>query len=229
MIKFQNVSKIFYSQREPIVALSDVSFEIKKGEFVSIVGKSGAGKTTLFKLLIGEEQPTKGEVLFEEKNVAEMGLAELQTLRKGIGVVHQDYKLLFSKTVRENLEYVMEVIGASDRDIKRDVPQVLELVGLETRMLDFPEELSGGEKQRLAIARALCHRPKVILADEPTGNLDLYNTFDVIDLLTKVHRFGTTVILATHDKEIVERLQTRVITLENGKVLRDDPAGKFIL
>ena len=229
MIKFQNISKIYKIQSGPIVALDNVSFGISEGEFVSIVGKSGAGKSTLVKLLIGEEKPTNGDIFFKGESVPSMKKEELQALRRNIGVVHQDYKLLFSKTVSENLEYVMQVIGASNEEIKRDVPQVLDIVGLLNRRDNFPDELSGGEKQRLAIARALCHRPKVILADEPTGNLDLYNSFSVINVFKKIHHFGTTIILATHSKEIVDNLEQRVITLEHGKIIQDKRKGKFIL
>jgi len=229
MIKFQRVSKIYYSKIAPVVALSDVSFEIQKGEFVSIVGKSGAGKTTLIRLLVGEEKPTKGSIFFKGKKVNEMSPKEIQYLRRKIGVVYQDYKLLFSKTVKENVEYVMQVIGASDKDIKRDVPQILEIVGLEDKAFHFPSQLSGGEKQRLAIARALCHRPEVLLADEPTGNLDLYNTFEIVKLLKKIHQLGTTVLLATHNKEVVESLKGRVISLDNGKIIYDHKKGEFIL
>ncbi|MDI6883443.1 MAG: ATP-binding cassette domain-containing protein [Patescibacteria group bacterium] len=229
MIKFQNVSKIFYSQGKPIVALENVSFEIKKGEFVSIVGRSGAGKTTLVRLLINEIEPTAGELFFKGMSLQKMNQKELQTLRKKIGVVHQDYKLLLSKNVKENIEYVMQVIGAPDKDISRDVPQILELVGLRERAENFPQELSGGEKQRLAIARALCHRPEVIVADEPTGNLDLYNTFEIINLLKKIHSFGTTLVLATHNKEVIDRLKKRVVTLEEGRMVHDLQKGKFLL
>lgn len=228
MISFRTVTKIYHSSRKPIVALQDVSFQVQKGEFVSIAGTSGAGKTTLIRLLIGEEKPTRGEVFFERKNIHQ-NQKDLQKLRRKIGVVHQDYKLLSLKTVAENVAYVMQVIGASDRDIQRDVPQILDIVGLTERVGNFPEELSGGEKQRLAIARALCHRPEVIVADEPTGNLDLYNTFEIVNLLKKIHRLGTTIILATHNKEVIVGLDRRVITLEEGKLIRDDPQGKFIL
>ncbi|MCD6233348.1 ATP-binding cassette domain-containing protein [bacterium] len=229
MISFRNITKIYNLSKEPIVALKDVSFEIEKGEFVSIVGKSGAGKTTLIRLLIGEEKPTSGDILFKGESVPKMNLREIQLLRRKIGVVYQDYKLLKKKNVRENVSYIMEVIGAPRRSILRDVPQILEIVGLENRQLNFPAELSGGEKQRLAIARALCHRPEVIVADEPTGNLDVYNTFEIIELLKKIHSFGQTIILATHNKDIVDNLEKRVITLSKGRVVRDDPHGEFIL
>ena len=229
MIQFKNVSKIYYSAQNPVVALADVSFQITKGEFVSIVGKSGAGKTTLIKLLIGEEKPTSGVIFFKGRNVSEMSPRGIQFLRRKIGVIYQDYKLLPGKTVRENVEYIMQVIGAKDKDILRNVPQVLEIVGLADRQSSFPQELSGGEKQRLAIARALIHRPEVIVADEPTGNLDLYNTFEIVNLLKKIHQFGTTVILATHNKEVIDSLEERVITLDQGKIIHDQKKGKFIL
>ncbi len=194
-----------------------------------MVGKSGAGKTTLVRLLIGDEQPTEGKVFFKEKSVENMKGKEVLSLRQRVGVVHQDYKLLYSKTIKENVEYIMQVIGASDKDIKRDTPQVLDLVGLLGREDDFPAELSGGEKQRLAIARALCHRPEVIVADEPTGNLDLYNTFQIVNLLKKIHKMGTTIILSTHNKDVIENVRKRVITLEEGRIIQDNEKGKFIL
>lgn len=229
MIKFESITKIYSSNNNTIFAVKDVSFQIEQGEFVSIIGKSGAGKTTLIKLLIGEEKPSQGEVFFKDKAVQIMKQKELQNLRQKIGVIYQDYKLLLSKNVRENVEYIMQVIGALDKDISRDVPQILEIVGLGHRQENFPMELSGGEKQRLAIARALCHRPEVIIADEPTGNLDLYNAFEIMNILKKIHSLGTTVILATHHKGIVDNLKQRVVVLEQGRLVRDDKQGKFIL
>ncbi|PIZ01274.1 cell division ATP-binding protein FtsE [bacterium (Candidatus Gribaldobacteria) CG_4_10_14_0_8_um_filter_33_9] len=229
MIEFKNVSKIYHSKKERVVALSDISFEIKKTEFVSIIGKSGAGKTSLIKLLINEEKPTQGEIFFEQECVQKMNQKTLQNLRQRVGVVHQDYKLLLAKNVRENVEYVMQVIGASEKEISRDIPQILEMVNLGHRQENFPLELSGGEKQRLAIAKALCHQPEVIIADEPTGNLDVYNTFEIIDILKKIHQLGTTVILSTHNKGIVDNLKQRVIVLDQGKIIRDSEQAKFIL
>jgi len=230
MIKFQNVTKIFpsHSSGQPTCALDDVSFEINKEEFVSIAGKSGAGKTTLLKLLLAETKPTSGQIFFDDKDLSKIKSTQLPQLRKKIGAVFQDYKLLPSKTVYENIAYVMEVIGASDAEIIRDAPQVLEIVGLKEKSQNFPAELSAGERQRVAIARALIHRPEVILADEPTGNLDPYNTLDIIHLLLKIHTLGTTVVLATHNKEIINSLQKRVITLEKGRVMRDEEKGRFI-
>jgi len=231
MVKFKNVTKIYsnHSGVSPIMALEDISFEVKEKEFVSIVGRSGAGKTTLLKLLLAEEKPTQGQIFFDDKNVNNLESGELPQLRRKIGAVFQDYKLLSSKTTYENISYVMEVIGASNEEIFRDVPKILEIVGLENRANNFPAELSGGEKQRVAIARAIAHRPEVILADEPTGNLDPYNTLDIIRLLLKIQEIGTTVILATHNKEIINRLGKRVITLETGKIIRDEERGRFIL
>ena len=226
MIKFHKITKI-YSKN--IVALDNVSFEVKPQEFVSLVGKSGAGKTTLFKLLLGEEKPTSGRVFFNKQDVHKIKKSKLPFLRRKIGVVFQDYKLLPTKTTYENVAYALEVIGASDKEIKRDVPEVLEIVGLTERANNFPIELSGGEKQRAAIARALIHRPDVILADEPTGNLDPYNAAGIIQLLININKLGTTIILATHNKEIVNKLGKRVITLEEGKIVRDEEKGRFVL
>jgi cell division transport system ATP-binding protein len=226
MIKFDKVSKIYPGNA---IALEDVSFEIKEREFVSIAGKSGAGKTTLLKLLLVEEKPTQGRIFFEGEDITKIKPRELPEFRREIGAVFQDYKLLPSKTTYENVAYALEVIGASDQEISRDVPKVLEIVGLAEKANNFPAELSGGERQRVAIARALIHRPEVILADEPTGNLDPYHTLDIIRLLLKIQEMGTTVILATHNKEIINRLGKRVITLEKGRVIRDEARGRFIL
>jgi len=225
MISFQAVTKIFPRN---ILALENVSFEIKPKEFVSIAGKSGAGKTTLLRILLAEEKPTKGQIFFDGQDLSKIEPAKLPQLRRKIGAVFQDYKLLPSKTTYENVAYVMELIGATEEEIARDVTQVLEIVGLENRAQNFPAELSAGERQRTAIARALIHRPDVILADEPTGNLDPYHTLDIIRLLLKIHELGTTVILATHNKEIINSLEKRVITLEEGRVIRDEEKGRFV-
>jgi cell division transport system ATP-binding protein len=202
---------------------------VQPKEFVSIVGRSGAGKTTLIKLLIGEEKITEGEIFFRNKNIARIKSNELQKIRKKIGVVYQDYRLLSSKTVYENVSYILEVMGFSDQDIARDVSRILGIVRLRERAKNFPEELSGGEQQRLVIARALVHQPEIVIADEPTGNLDPYNTFEIINLFKKINESGTTVILATHDKRIIDGLAKRVITLEAGRLIRDEQEGKFIL
>jgi len=232
VIKFQKVTKIYNANLtgcKPTVALDEVSFEVEPKEFVSLVGKSGSGKTTLLRMLLAEEYPTSGQVFFEGQNIHRIGPDALPDLRRKIGVVFQDYKLLPAKTAHENIAYVMEVIGASEREIARDVPKILEIVGLRDKANNFPAELSGGEKQRVAIARALIHRPEVILADEPTGNLDPYHTLEIVQLLLKIHELGTTIILATHNKEVINRLGRRVITLDNGRLVRDDMRGRFVL
>lgn len=230
MIIFKNVTKVYNSSAgQAICALKDICFKINEKEFVSIVGKSGAGKTTLLKLLLAEEKPTEGRVFFEGQDVHRLKPKNLPKLRRRMGMVFQDYKLLPFKTTRENIAYIMEVMGASDEEIKRDVPQVLEIVGLTHRANNFPGELSGGERQRAAIARALVHRPDVILADEPTGNLDPYNTSEIIRLLVKIYELGTTVVLSTHNKEIINSLKKRVITLEDGQLIQDQEKGRFIL
>lgn len=226
MIKFDKVTKIYPSGD---IVLQDVSFEVKKGEFVSIVGKSGAGKTTLIKLILGLEEPTYGNVFFDGENIHAISGEQLQSVRRKIGSIYQDYKLLPQKTVYENVAYIMEIEGKTNEEIETQVPKVLEIIGLKEKMDNFPDELSGGEQQRLAVARALVKHPEVIVADEPTGNLDPYNTYEVIALLERVHKSGKTVILCTHDKEIVNKLQKRVITIENGKVIRDEEKGRFII
>ncbi|MCK4781885.1 ATP-binding cassette domain-containing protein [Candidatus Parcubacteria bacterium] len=227
MIKFQNVTKIYPYPK--VAALRNVSFNVEKGEFVSIIGKSGAGKTTLFKLILGEEIPTEGTLFFKEINIPEINKSNLYKLRQQIGIVFQDYRLIPSKTAYENIAYALEVIGADDEEIKRDVSKVLEITNLTERAESFPDGLSCGEKQRVAIARALIHRPDFIIADEPTGNLDPLNTQEVIQTLVKINELGTTIILVTHNKEIINILGRRVITLEEGKIIRDEERGRFIL
>ena len=233
MISFKNITKKYFlkNNKEEItsVALDNVSFEVAEKEFVSIVGKSGAGKTTLLKLLLAQEEPTSGDVFFGDLNVNNIKSKKLHELRRKIGSVFQDYKLISSKTVYENVSYILEVIGASNEEINRDIPKVLDIVGLGNKLYNFPAQLSGGEKQRVAIARALIHRPTVILADEPTGNLDPYHTFEIIQLLRKINKMGTTVILSTHNKDVINNLSKRVITLEKGKLIRDEENGRFIL
>jgi len=229
MISFQNISKIYKLDKRQIQALDDVTFGVESKEFVSIVGRSGAGKTTLLKLLLAEEKPTTGTILYKEKEINKIKPENLHKFRREIGVVFQDYKLLHSKTTYENIAYIMGVMGASDEEIRNDVAKVLDIVELTDRKDSFPEELSGGERQRAAIARALIHRPQVILADEPTGNLDPYHTKEIIRLLTKINEMGTTVILATHNQDIINSLGKRVITLEKGKVIRDEERGRFAL
>lgn len=226
MIRFQNISKLYNSH---FYALKDISFEIKPKEFVSVVGRSGAGKSTLLKLLIVEEKPTEGKIYFDKQDIHRMKSREIPVLRRRIGTVFQDFKLLSNKTAFENVAFALEVLGKTQAEIKRDVSSVLELVGLKERMNNFPRELSGGEKQRVALARALVHRPDVIVADEPTGNLDPINTWDIIRLLIKINELGTTIILATHDREIINALSRRVVSLEGGKIIADENPGKYIL
>ncbi len=226
IINFDSVSKIYNSHS---IALQNVSLAIDKGEFVSIAGKSGAGKSTLLKLLIAEERPTKGRVLFYNQEIHKIPNSQLPKYRRKIGMVFQDYRLLPNKTAYENIAYAMEVNGFSDKDIEKDVPQVLDLVGLKDRAINFPHALSGGEKQRVAIARALVQRPEVIVADEPTGNLDPLNAYEIIKLLLKINELGTTVILATHNKEIIDSLGKRVVILDKGKLIRDEENGKYLI
>lgn len=227
MISFKNVTKIY--QPNNTLAIDDVSFDINDGDFVLIVGKSGAGKTTLMKLITKEEEPTRGEIIVDNVNLINADSEAINNLRRTTGTVFQDFRLINNKNVFENIAYAMEVVGADDGEIKRDVPDVLEMVGLKEKFYSFPKQLSGGEKQRVAIARALIHRPKLILADEPTGNLDVYSIRDILEALIKVNKMGTTVVLATHNQSVVNFLQKRVVTLENGKIIRDQEKGKFIL
>ena len=226
MIYFDKVSKV-YSPTS--IALEDVSFSVEPKEFVSIVGHSGAGKTTLLKMLLAEDKPTSGKVFFESINVHEASRDELPKIRRRIGSIFQDFRLLPTKTAYENIAFAMEAAGAPDEDVENDVPQALELVGLVNKALHFPHELSGGEKQRVAIARAIVNHPEVILADEPTGNLDPINTKEIAELLKKINNLGTTVMLATHNHDVVNSLGRRVITLDKGKLARDDKKGRYII
>lgn len=225
MIEFRSVSKS-YGQ---IHALEDVSFVVKKGEFALLVGPSGAGKSTLVKLLVRDELPSSGEVRVAGRDITTLSPRELPYYRRKVGVIFQDYKLLPHKTVYENVAYALEVSDAEPAEIKRKVPLILRIVGLLDRANNRPDELSGGERQRTSIARALVHSPKILIADEPTGNLDPLNTWEIIDLLFRIHQEGTLVMLATHDKEIVDSLKKRVITLRGGKVLSDQNPGKYLL
>ncbi|PIU98489.1 cell division ATP-binding protein FtsE [Candidatus Wolfebacteria bacterium CG03_land_8_20_14_0_80_40_12] len=229
MIIFQNVSKIYNGNGHKATALEDVNFTINPKEFVSLVGKSGAGKSTIIKLLIGEEKPTKGRVIFASYDVNKLKLKELPYLRRRIGVIFQDFRLLANKTAYENIAFALEVAGRLQSDIEEFVPQILEMVGLKEKMFNFPKELSGGEKQRVAIARAMINHPDVIIADEPTGNLDPINTWEIIKLLLKINELGTTILLATHNKDIINYLGRRVISLEDGKIIRDEEKGRYVL
>jgi len=228
MIEFRNVKKI-YTGGINTVALDDISFVIEKEEFVSLVGHSGAGKSTLLKLLYAEEKPTSGEILFNGEDIAKLTLGQLPYHRRRIGTVFQDFKLLPRKTLFENVSFALEVSGHSDKEIRELVPQILEIVGLAHKMESYPREISGGEQQRVAIARALVHRPPLIIADEPTGNLDPISSWGIIQLLLKINKLGTTVLLATHNKEIVNRIKKRVITLDQGKIIRDHSKGRYAI
>ena len=226
LVSYQNVTKVYDNN---CLVIDDVSFDVAEDEFVSIVGKSGVGKTTLLKLLFAEEKPSKGEVLFNGRNIAKMNSNEIAILRRQVGVVFQDFKLLPKLTAYENVAFSLEVAGYNDEKIKDEVPEVLKLVGLQDRANNFPHQMSIGEKQRIAIARAIIQKPDVLIADEPTGNLDPINTWEIIRLLLKINELGTAVILSTHDKEIINTLGRRVITLENGIITRDEEKGKYIL
>lgn len=225
MLEFRSVTKT-YGQIE---ALTSVSFRIAKGEFVSLVGPSGAGKSTIVKLMIREEAPTKGQILVANRDITRLSKWELPFYRRQLGVVFQDFRLLPNKSVYENVAFALQVSDASREEIHKKVPAVLDLVGMLQRADNFPRELSGGEKQRAAIARALVHDPKILIADEPTGNLDPVNTWEIIELLFKINQQGTVVMLATHDKEIVDTLKKRVITLRAGRVVADQEKGKYLL
>ncbi|OGD32315.1 cell division ATP-binding protein FtsE [Candidatus Azambacteria bacterium RIFCSPHIGHO2_02_FULL_52_12] len=225
MILFDKISKAYNGH----FALENITLNIEQGEFVSIVGQSGAGKSTLLKLLIAEEKPTSGRIFLDKQDVTALPYAELPFLRRRIGTIFQDFKLLSQKTAYENIAFAMEVVGKSKKEIQEDVPQVLQLVGLEEKAKQFPNQLSGGEQQRVAIARALVHQPDIIIADEPTGNLDPLNTWDVIRLLLKINELGTTILLATHDREIINTLNKRVVSIDKGKVIRDEQNGRYIL
>ncbi|MEK7659559.1 MAG: ATP-binding cassette domain-containing protein [Patescibacteria group bacterium] len=210
-------------------ALDGVDLEIKDNEFVSIIGPSGAGKSTLLKMLIREEAPSEGKVLVDKINVTDLADSQIPFLRRKIGTIFQDFKLLSSKTAWENVAFALEVVGAGPDQIEDDVSKVLRIVGMEGKSQNFPHQLSGGEKQRIAVARALVHRPKILLADEPTGNLDLLNTYDVIKLLMKINEFGTTVVLASHNREVVNSAGRRVITMDKGRVVKDQEQGKYAI
>lgn len=219
MIHFQNVHK-HYKNGEDV--LEDINLTIQEGELVSIVGHSGAGKSTLIKLLLAEEQPTEGHVYFHDRVIHKLRGKDLMNFRRKVGVVFQDFRLIPYKTAYENIAFAMEAAGKSDKEIAADVPHVLELVDLADKANSFPHELSGGQKQRVAIARAIVNRPEIIIADEPTGNLDPVNTYDIVQILKKINDLGTTVILTTHNKGVVDHLGRRVITMDKGRIDNDE-------
>jgi cell division transport system ATP-binding protein len=226
MITIKNASKTYVNK---VKVLNNVDLNIEAGEFISIVGQSGAGKTTLVKVLIGEERLDGGQVIVGDWDITKITGREVPFLRRQIGVIFQDFKLLPKKTLAENVAFALEVSGGSSAKINKIVPSVMKIVGLEDKKNRYPDEVSGGEKQRAAIARALVHQPKILLADEPTGNLDAINANEIIDLLLRINKFGTTVILVTHNKEIVNHLKHRVITMEHGRIISDQENGKYLL
>jgi len=226
MIKFDAVSKNY---SKDVAALHDLNFRIDSGEFVSIVGRSGAGKSTLIRLLIREEVSTNGVVYIEGLDIATIRPSDVPYLRRKIGVVFQDIKLLPTRTAFENVAFAMEVAGVAQKEIDEEVPKLLELVGLGDKLSAFPDQLSGGEKQRVAIARALAHQPLLLLADEPTGNLDEENAMEILSVLKKINELGTTVVLATHARELVDKMKRRVIVLEKGEIVSDEAQGKYRL
>jgi cell division transport system ATP-binding protein len=226
MILFDRVTKMYPNKS---VALSGINVHIQPKEFVTIVGSSGAGKSTLIKLLTKEEVQTSGKIIVGGVDYDTIDKAHVPHLRRRIGVVFQDFKLLPNRNVFENVAFALEVSGAGNREIKRTVPKVLQMVGLKGKELNFPDELSGGERQRVAIARAVIRQPKILIADEPTGNLDPKNAWEIIELLLKINRFGTTVLLTTHNKEIVNALKRRVITINRGRIVKDEQQGRYTL
>ena len=221
-----DVSKIYGKE---IAAVKSVNFSIANGEFVTLVGPSGAGKSTLIRLLICEEKPSSGRILVAGRDITTLKYKELPYFRRRVGVIFQDYKLLPKKTVHENVAFALEMVGIADSEIKPRVTEMIELVGLSHRTSALSEELSGGEKQRVSIARALIHNPKLLIADEPTGNLDPVATWEIIELLFKINKKGTIVLLATHDREVVDALKKRVITMRAGEIVSDQEKGKYLL
>ncbi len=226
MIKISNLSK---SYQENNYILKDLNLHIKAGEFISIVGESGSGKSTLIKLLIAELKSDQGEIIIGGWNISNLKNYEIPTLRRQVGVIFQDFKLLPKKTAAENISFAMEVCGFKNNIINKTVQQMINLVGLKGKENRYPHQLSGGEQQRVAIARSLVHKPKVLIADEPTGNLDPLNTREIIDLLKKINKLGTTVLLVTHDKEVVNSLKGRVIALDRGTIISDQSSGRYLL
>ncbi len=226
MIIFEKVSKVY---SEDSLALKDIDLHIRNGEFVSLVGHSGAGKSTLLKMIYAEEQPTSGNVFFERQSILDIKRKDLPYHRRKIGTVFQDFKLLPRLSLAENVAFAMEVAGRTNQEIEEAVPKILNIVGLKNKMHKYPFEVSGGEQQRAALARALVNKPKVLVADEPTGNLDPISTWEIIQLLLKINEFGTTVILATHNKSVVDKISKRVVVIDRGKIIRDSQHGRYCI
>jgi cell division transport system ATP-binding protein len=226
-IIFKNVEKTYENKYGSFTALKDVSLAIQSGEFVCIIGKSGAGKTTFTRLIYAKELPTNGAVYFGKRNTANVKSKHLPFFRRNFGAVFQDFKLLSQKTVYENVAYAMELVGRSNEDIENEVPKILEIAGLKGKENTYPKNLSGGEKQKTSLARAIINNPDVIVADEPTGNLDPVSSWEIVELLLKINKLGTTVILATHDKAVVDKLDKRVVTIQDGRLISDVVHGKY--
>jgi cell division transport system ATP-binding protein len=224
LIKFSGVSKKY---KNNIIAVSNISFTIDNGEFVFLVGSSGAGKSTILKLLLREEIPTTGNIYIDKKDITLLKRKEVPYLRRTIGVVFQDFRLLPNKTVYENIAFAMKIVEAEPREIRKRVPMVLSLVGLSDRADSYPQQLSGGEQQRASLARAIVNEPSILVADEPTGNLDPDTTWDIIKLISEINKRGTTVVMATHAKDIVDIMKKRVIEIDKGNIVRDEARGVY--
>lgn len=224
MIEIINVSKRY---KNGVMALSDINITIDKGEFVFLVGPSGAGKSTLVKMLLKEVDPTQGKVIIDSDNITNIHRRKVPLLRRKVGVVFQDFRLLPNKTVYENVAFAMEIVEASPKDIRRQVPMILSMVGLSDKAKMYPDELSGGEQQRVSVARAIINNPPILIADEPTGNLDPETSWEIMKLLRQINRRGTTIVMATHAKDIVDLMQLRVIALEKGNIARDEQKGGY--
>ena len=224
MISMRNVSKCYPNGSN---ALENVNIEIKKGEFVFVVGPSGAGKSTFIKMIFREELPSEGSLVVNGRNVTEMTLKDVPYFRRGLGIIFQDYRLLQDKTVYENVAFAMQVVEAPRREMQKRVNTVLDLVGLKDKVKSFPTQLSGGEQQRVAIARAIVNNPMVVIADEPTGNLDPETSWDIMKIFDRINKDGTTIVMATHDKSIVDTMKKRVIAIENGRIIRDEARGVY--
>ncbi len=224
MIKMKNISKRYANN---VTALRDINLSVKKGEFVFLVGQSGAGKSTFMKLLLKEEDPTEGVLILDDQDITRLHRRRIPKLRRKMGVVFQDFRLLPNKTVYENVSYAMEILGERSKNIRRQVPTILSMVGLTDKAKHYPNELSGGEQQRVSIARAMINNPPLLIADEPTGNLDPETSWEIMKLLRQINRRGTTILMATHDKEIVNTMKRRVIALDKGRVIRDHSKGGY--
>lgn len=225
MIKFKNISKEY---KNGVKALSNINININKGEFVFLVGSSGAGKSTLIKLLLKEEEPTNGSIYLKDMDITNVPNRRIPYIRRNLGVVFQDFRLLPNKTVYENVSFAMEILGEHPKQIRRKVPMVLSMVDLSKKASSFPDELSGGEHQRVAIARAIVNSPPVLIADEPTGNLDPDTAWEIMKVLLDINARGTTILMATHARDIVDQMKKRVIAIENGRVVRDEERGGYI-